>query len=88
MAEKQKKIKVLKQFFTISVAAFEMQHTICKAFDCLVTKSDMHLLHLIAQEEINKEKPSLEKMDEFLAMMEETAKDNSKPIPNFEKGSD
>jgi|TARA_R110000822_G_C15218142_1_gene483990 hypothetical protein len=86
--EEQKKIKVLKQFFAISVAAFEMQHSISKAFGYLGTKSYMHLLHLNAQEEINKEKPSLENMDKFLAMMEEAAKDNSKPTPNFEKGTD
>jgi len=29
--EEQKKIKVLKQFFAISVAAFEMQHIISKS---------------------------------------------------------
>ena len=86
--EEQKKIKVLKQFFAISVAAFEMQHSISKAFGYLGTKSYMHLLHLNAQKEINKEKPSLENMDKFLAMMEEAAKDNSNPSPNFEKGSD
>ena len=86
--EEQKKIKVLKQFFAISVAAFEMQHSISKAFGYLGTKSYMHLLHLNAQKEINKERPSLEKIDKFLAMMEEAAKDNSKPAPNFEKGTD
>jgi len=67
------KIKALRQFFAISVAAFEMQHSMSKAFGYLGTKSYMHLLHLIAQEEINKENPSLEKMDIFLAMMEEVA---------------
>jgi len=86
--KEQKKIKVLKQFFAISVAAFEMQHSVSKAFGYLGTKSYMHLLHLNAQEEINKEKPSLEIMDKFLAMMEEAVKDNSKPTPNFEKGTD
>ena len=86
--EEQKKIKVLKQFFAISVAAFEAQNSVSKAFGCLGTKSYMHLLHLNAQEEINKEKPSLEIMDKFLAMMEESVKDNSKPTPKFEKGTD
>lgn len=86
--EEQKKIKVLRQFFAISVAAFEMQHSISKAFGYLGTKSYMHLLHLNAQEEINKENPNLKKMDKFLAMMEEAAKDNSKPTPNFPKGTD
>lgn len=77
--EEQKKIKVLKQFFDISVAAFEMQHSVSKAFGYLGTKSYMHLLHLNAQEEINKKTPSLEIMDKFLAMIEEAVKDNSKP---------
>jgi hypothetical protein len=86
--EEQKKIKVLKQFFAISVAAFEMQHSVSKAFGYLGTKSYMHSLHLNAQEEINKEKPSLKNIDKFLAMMEEAVKDNSKPTTNFEKGTD
>jgi len=86
--EEQKKIKVLKQFFAISVAAFEMQHIISKAFGYLGTKSYMHSLHLNAQEEINKENPSLEKIDKFLTMMESAAKENSKPTPNFPKGTD
>ena len=86
--EEQKKIKVLRQFFAISVAAFEMQHSISKAFGYLGAKSYMHLLHLNAQEEINKENPDLKKTDKFLAMMEEEAKDNSKPTPNFPKGTD
>jgi hypothetical protein len=72
--EEQKTIKTLKQFFAISVAAFEMQHSISKAFGYLGAKSYLHLLHLNAQEEINKEKPSLEKIDKFLAMMETAAK--------------
>jgi len=57
--EDQKKISVLKRFFDISVAAFEMQHSISKAFGYLCTKSYMHLLHLNAQEEINKNAESL-----------------------------
>lgn len=85
--EEQKKIKVLRQFFDISVAAFELQHTISKSFGYLGSKSYMHLLHLNAQEEINKEKPNLEIIDKFLAMMEEAANDNSKPTPNFPKGT-
>jgi hypothetical protein len=79
---------VLRQFFAISVAAFEMQHSISKAFGYLGTKSYMHFLHLNAQEEINKENPDLKKMDKFLSMMEEAAKDNSNPTPNFPKGTD
>lgn len=76
--EEQKKIKVLRQFFAISVATLEMQHSISKAFGYLGTRSYMHLLHLNAQEEINKENPSLEKMAKFLAMIEGAAKDNNK----------
>lgn len=72
--EELEKIKALKQFFDISVAAFEMQHSICKAFGYLGGKSYMHLLHLSAQEEINKEVPNLEKIYNFLAIMEEQSK--------------
>ncbi len=35
-----------------------------------------------------KKNQALEKMDKFLAMMEAAAKDNSKPTPNFTKGTD
>jgi hypothetical protein len=81
--EEENKIKTLKQFFDISVAAFEMQHSVSKAFGYSGHKSYMHTLHINAKEEINKEEPSLEKMDIFLSMMErEASKGNIKPSPN------
>jgi len=84
-----KKIDALRKFFTISVAAFEMQHTITTAFGYKGHKSYMHHLHLVAKEEIGRDEPDLNKIDTFLAMMEDCAEANSKerPTPDkFEKG--
>ncbi len=49
----------------------------------------MHMLHLNAKEEIEKDEPDLNKIDTLLAMMEDCAKANSKerPTPDkFDKG--
>lgn len=80
-----KKIDALRKFFTITVAAFEMQHTISLAFGYKGHKSYMHLLHINAKEEIEKENPDLNKIDTLLAMMESACENNPKP-ENFEKG--
>lgn len=84
-----KKIDALRKFFTISVAAFEMQHTISTSFWFKGHKSYMHMLHLNAKKEIEKEQPDLNKIDTLLAMMEDCAEANSKERSNptkFEKG--
>jgi len=73
-----KKINALRQFFTISVAAFEMQQTISIAFGYRGKKSNMHRLHAIAKEEIEKDQPDLTKIDNLIAMMENLARENSK----------
>lgn len=67
------KIDALRKFFTISVAAFEMQHTISTSFGFKGHKSYMHILHLNAKEEIEKQEPDLSKIDTLLAMMEDYA---------------
>ncbi len=79
------KIDALRKFFTITVAAFEMQHTISLAFGYKGHKSYMHLLHINAKEEIEKENPDLNVMDKYLAMMEAACENNPQP-DNFEKG--
>tara|TARA_R110002167_G_scaffold81296_2_gene222661 strand:+ start:296 stop:580 length:285 start_codon:yes stop_codon:yes gene_type:complete len=84
--EEEKTISGLRKFFAVSVAVFEMQNSIYKAFGYSGAKSYMHILHLKAKEEIDKEVPNLKKMDTFLAMMEDASKEFSKPRPKFEKG--
>jgi len=69
-------IKILKRFFTISVAAFEMQHTVSIAFGYKGDKSYMHNLHITALEEINKENPNQKVMDNLLLMIENHANKN------------
>ena len=78
-------IDTLRKFFAISVAAFEMQHTISLAFGYKGNKSYMHLLHLSAKEEIDKENPDLTIIDKYLAMMEYACDNIPKP-DNFDKG--
>lgn len=72
----QKKIDVLRKFFTISVAAFEMQYTISVAFGYNGHKSYMHHLHLMAKDEIDKEFPNLNKIEILLKTMERCANNN------------
>jgi hypothetical protein len=74
----KEKIKLLKLFFTISVAAFELQYTISVATGYKGHKSHLHNLHLMAKEEIEKENPDLDKIDFLLGLMEIEAKNNSK----------
>lgn len=80
-----KKIETLRKFFAVTVAAFEMQHTILTAFGYKGTKSYMHLLHINAQEEIEKEHPDLNVIDKYLAMMESACDKQPNPV-KFEKG--
>jgi len=66
----EKNIDTLRKFFAVTVAAFEMQYAISVAFGYKGTKSYMHLLHINAKEEIEKEHPDLTVIDKYLAMME------------------
>ena len=61
--DEEKKIKLLKQFFTITVAVFEMQHNISKAFGHKGVRSYMHFLHLQALEEVNRIEPIIKKIN-------------------------
>jgi len=83
--EHQEKVKALRRGFTISVAAFEMQHSISKAFGYSGNKSSMHLLHLKAQEEINKEEPDIKVMDFLLALMEEAVEHQKQSTETMQK---
>ncbi len=74
--KEEKTIAGLRRFFTISVAAFEMQHTIMKAFGKEVQESFMHQMHLIAKEEINKENPDMNRINTLLEIMQNFADKN------------
>jgi hypothetical protein len=69
----EKTIDTLRKFFTISVAAFEMQHTVRIAFGYKGHKSYMHNLHLLAKEELEKDNPDMNTIDKYLAIMEGSA---------------
>jgi len=75
--DEDKTIKVLKQFFTISVAVFEMQHNISKAFGHEGLRSYMHFLHLQALEEVNRINPNMEKINNYLHIMEKETNNNN-----------
>ena len=64
--EEVKIIQRLRQFFTISVAVFDMQNTVHSALGYKIPKSYMHSLHLEALEEVNKIDPDLDKMKQYL----------------------
>lgn len=66
----EKTIEVLRKFFIVSTSAFEMQHKIAEAFGNFTSKSDMYYLHLLAKNELGKENPNIEKIDELLELME------------------
>lgn len=68
-----KTVKQLRQFFNISVAAFEFMRTTSKALGGKGETSQMHVYHLHAKNEINKDNPDGKKIDNLLAMMEEEA---------------
>lgn len=70
-------IEVLRKFFTVTTAAFEMQYTISNIFGNKRNKSFMHKLHIKAKEEVFKDEPDMIVIDRFLQMIEETANMNS-----------
>lgn len=70
------KNKKMKQFFDISVAAFGMQYSISKAFGYTGEKSKMHLLHISAKEELEKDNPNHQVMYILLSQMEAEAEYN------------
>lgn len=74
MKNLEKKIATLKQYFTITVAAFEIQHTIKMAFGFKCRKSYIHLLHIKAKEEIEKENPDLNVVYKYLKIIENETK--------------
>ena len=63
----EKKIEIFKRYFSITVSAFEMQHTIARAFGYKGPKSLTHSLYLYGKKEINKEKPDLKVIENILA---------------------
>jgi len=67
----EKKIEALKKFFIISNAAFDFMDTITAAVGSIPDKgSDMRKLHREALNELNIEKPDLEKIDSLISQME------------------
>jgi len=81
----EKKIESLKQFFAVSVAAFEMMHSMRVAYGYKGDKGFIHKLHLIAKAEIEKEHPDINKINVLLSLMEDEAEENSKG-KDFSKG--
>lgn len=75
--ENQALNKTLKQFFTVSVAAFEMQRTVIIALGGKYHMSNMHSLHLEAQEEMDQDNPDMERIESLLERMEYLAKSNN-----------
>lgn len=70
-------IKALRIFFAASNAAFELQQNIHEIMGVTYI-NPMHQLHMIAQQEVNKETPDFNKVDFILKQMEDLADKNSK----------
>jgi len=68
-----KHIYALRTFFRVSNAAFDFSNSVQSACGGTVVTNEMHELHKIALEEIEKENPDLSKMDELLEEMENLA---------------
>lgn len=71
-------IEVLKKFFTISCAMFDMQRTILNAInpERVEYMSSMESLHRIALAELNKEVPNMPYLSYLIANMEDLADKN------------
>lgn len=79
----ENKIDALRKFFKISVAAFDMYHTVRTALGSNVGKTYMHELHLQAKKEIEKAEPDLSKIGDLLAIMERWTEENEEqPKPD------
>tara|TARA_R110002049_G_scaffold191355_1_gene360294 strand:- start:727 stop:1023 length:297 start_codon:yes stop_codon:yes gene_type:complete len=84
----EQNIKTLRIFFNVTVAAFEMQHSVLLAIGQPSVKSEVFLLNLRAQEEINKENPDLEKVDKIIeTLVSITETTNKIPKNAFPSGA-
>lgn len=72
----KKRIAILRKFFAITTAAFELQHEVSRAFGYLGSKSYMYTLHLKAKSEAYKEQPDLKMINNLLILMEVEVKVN------------
>ena len=79
----KKSINNLRKFFKISTAAFEFQERIVSILGMFNSRSHMHLLHIAALKELNKDNPDLGLIDALLAEMERITKKN-KYFDNYE----
>ena len=71
MDENQIKAKnALKQFFTISNAAFTMMNNISEAMGYLPHQTTMQTLHQLALQELKKEDPNMAYIDDLLVQMD------------------
>ena len=77
----KKSINTLRKFFEISTAAFEFQERIVSILGMFNSRSHMHLLHIAALKELNKDNPDLGLIDALLAEMERIAEKNKKESP-------
>lgn len=81
-----KQIKALRTFFTVSVAAFEMQHTILEAFGHKANNiTHMHALHIKARNEANQKDPDMKVLNRLIYLMEREAKRNSNNSNTFKQ---
>ena len=67
-------IKLLRTFFSISNAIFDIEKIVQLHLNGIIIPKKMQYLHKLAMEELEKENPDLEIIDKLLAEMENLAK--------------
>ena len=70
--------KSLKQFFTVTNAAFTMMHSVSAAFGHIPHPTAMEMLHRMALTELEKEEPNAALLDGLLFQMEQLAEQNKR----------
>lgn len=70
--------KTLKQFLTITTAAFTMMSSVSAAFGHRVQPTAMEMLHRMALAELEKDEPNAALLDGLLFQMEQLAEQNKR----------
>lgn len=83
----QNHIDRLRVFFRLTNAAFGFKNILCSLNSSEPIESKMQILHRDALEEVEKEKPDLQKIHDLLLKMEIDAQSyHNEKDPNFPKG--
>jgi hypothetical protein len=77
--------KTLKQFFTVTTAAFTMMNSVSAAFGRMPHPTAMETLHRMALQELEKPEPNAEFLDGLLFKMEQLAEEYKNSQTNHQQ---